>query len=229
MGTTMTFDEIVLCNVMVLCMCFEGFGNNGAPYQDSTGIWTNGFGTTTNNGVPVGPNTPVITRAQAIEFMSHSVMDALVIVGKTPVPMTIAQRTALGSFVYNVGPGEVGDKDGFVWLADGSHSTLYKCLIARDFDGAAAQMPLWDRAGGRVLGGLENRRLAEKQIFTGQWPLRNGHLLSVPKFPDPVVEEWGSEVQSFVLALRTAPVFEPPTLQSPAPEPNPITEQEDVA
>ena len=44
-------------------------------------------------------------------------------------------------------------------------STLWKLLNEGDFEGAAAQFPRWDRAGGREIGGLLRRRLEEQQVF----------------------------------------------------------------
>lgn len=68
------------------------------------------------------------------------------------------------SFIYNVGPGKQGVKDGFVWLKSGRHSTMLLRLRSGDVEGACRQLPVWTRAGGKVLRGLVKRRHAEMQL-----------------------------------------------------------------
>lgn len=86
-------------------------------------------------------------------------------------PLTQNQFDALTSFVFNIGPGRVGSKDGFIWLKDrdplGSmqHSTLLSLLNDRVYVGAADQIPLWCRAGGKISNGLFRRRMVEKELF----------------------------------------------------------------
>lgn len=69
------------------------------------------------------------------------------------IPITDEQKGALTDFAYNLG-----------WVALGS-STLLRKLNAGDIQGAADQFPLWNRAAGRVLGGLTKRRAAERALF----------------------------------------------------------------
>lgn len=61
--------------------------------------------------------------------------------------------SALASFTYNLGEGNL------------SKSTLLKKLNAKDYKGAAAEFPKWNKAGGRVLAGLVKRRKAEMELF----------------------------------------------------------------
>ncbi|MNW08143.1 Lysozyme RrrD [compost metagenome] len=44
-------------------------------------------------------------------------------------------------------------------------STLLRKFNAGDKAGAAAEFPRWNRAGGRVMNGLTNRRLDEQRVF----------------------------------------------------------------
>lgn len=44
-------------------------------------------------------------------------------------------------------------------------STLLKRINARRFQEAADQFPRWNKAGGRVLRGLTNRRNSERELF----------------------------------------------------------------
>lgn len=68
------------------------------------------------------------------------------------------------SFIYNVGPGGKGVKDGFVWLKSGRHSTMLLRLQAGDVAGACRQLPSWASAAGKKLRGLEIRRAEEMKL-----------------------------------------------------------------
>lgn len=80
------------------------------------------------------------------------------------VPLNDNQRAAFTSFVFNVGPGKQGVKDGFCILKSGRPSTLVSKLNARDYAGACNQLPLWVTAGGQTLPGLVKRRAAEREL-----------------------------------------------------------------
>lgn len=133
-----------------LIKSFEGLRLKA--YQDSVGVWTIGYGTT--SGVRPGM---VITEAQAEEFLRRDLrrfeqaVDDLV-----KVPLTDDQFAALVSFTYNVGEGAL------------ESSTLLRLLNQRDYQGAADQFLRWDKAGGQSLPGLTRRRRAERALFLGQ-------------------------------------------------------------
>lgn len=61
-------------------------------------------------------------------------------------------QVALTSWTYNVGAGAA------------CKSTLAKLANAGDWRGACNQLPRWDKAGGRVVRGLTNRRAAEQRL-----------------------------------------------------------------
>lgn len=63
------------------------------------------------------------------------------------------QFDALVSFVYNLGLGSL------------PHSTLLRLHNEGDYGGAQLQFSRWNRAGGRVLPGLTERRLAEAKLY----------------------------------------------------------------
>ena len=65
------------------------------------------------------------------------------------------------SFIYNVGPGGKGVKDGFVFLKNGRHSTMYRKLAAGDIRGACEQFKYWQRPR---LRGIQLRREAEEKL-----------------------------------------------------------------
>jgi lysozyme len=73
------------------------------------------------------------------------------ILGDTPT--TQNQFDALVSFAYNLGPGNL------------SASTLLKKHKAGDFKGAAAEFAKWNKAAGKVMGGLTRRRAAEAALY----------------------------------------------------------------
>ena len=70
-------------------------------------------------------------------------------------------RNAWTSFTYNTGPGRAGVKDGFCVLKSGAVPTHIK-LIRQGRHAEACEMLLqWNKAGGKVLRGLTNRRVEE--------------------------------------------------------------------
>lgn len=69
------------------------------------------------------------------------------------IPLTQNQFDALVSFVFNVGAGAYNT------------STLRKELLAGNYNAVPHQMKRWNRAGGRVVRGLERRRESE----AAQW------------------------------------------------------------
>ncbi len=133
---------------------FEGF--RAAPYQDSAGIWTIGYGTIRIDSHRVTAATPPVTEEQAEALLQAELqptadaVDAAVL-----VDLTDAQRAALYSFAYNEGI--------FAFRS----STLLRRLNAGDYAGAAQQFDRWVYAGGHVVRGLVNRRAAERALFEG--------------------------------------------------------------
>lgn len=70
-------------------------------------------------------------------------------------PASDAQLGAMTSLAYNIGVGAFRD------------STLLRKFNAGDIAGAAEQFARWNRAGGRVMQGLSNRRADERRVFVG--------------------------------------------------------------
>lgn len=69
------------------------------------------------------------------------------------VNITQQQFDALMGFVFNLGPGRL------------QSSTLLRCLNAGQFQRAADQFLVWNKAGGKPLAGLTKRRQAERKLF----------------------------------------------------------------
>jgi len=130
-------------------------------YQDSVGIWTIGYGHA--SFVQEGDTC---TKEQAEEYLKVDLQHAEEAVqGAMTVDLTDNQYGALVSFCYNVGPGVPGRKDGLVHLASGGQSHLLIYCNQNEFVVAAEEFPKWARAGGQIIQGLMNRRLAEQALF----------------------------------------------------------------
>jgi lysozyme len=118
-------------------------------YLCPAGVWTIGWGRTTN--VKRGDTC---TQAQADAWLVAE-YDAFErrVRALVKVPLTTNQLGALVSFAYNVGTGALAS------------STLLRLLNAGQYEAAAQQFARWNKAGGRVLSGLTRRRKAEAELF----------------------------------------------------------------
>ena len=136
-------------------------GTGGAP-------WTIGYGHT--GGINPGD---VCTEAQADAWLKHDIQSAEETIRKwVTVQLNQGQYDALADFIFNIGPGIKGVRDGFVWLASGNHSTFLRKLNAGDFAGAANEIPRWNLP---PLPGLIIRRRRERELFlTGTWTILPG-------------------------------------------------------
>lgn len=124
-------------------------------YQDSTGVWTIGFGHT--KGVAEGQEC---TQDQANQWLSEDVQDSVHAVNQTvTVPLSQNQFDALVDFTFNLGAGSE------------AHSTLLRVLNQGDYTAAAAEFLKWNHAGGVVVAGLTKRRQAENKLFLGVAPV----------------------------------------------------------
>jgi lysozyme len=133
---------------------FEGYSDR--PYKCPAGISTIGYGNTYYpNGTKVKITDKQITREYANEILAHIAdkfaEDVLKLVKSK---ITVNQLNALTSFAYNVG------------VANLAKSTLLKLVNINPNDGNIAKEFLkWNKAGGKVLNGLTNRRIAESALY----------------------------------------------------------------
>ena len=137
-------------------------------YQDVAGLWTIGYGHLITPADDLYPYSAVtdITEAEADRLLAQDLRIAQGIVAQhVRVPLTPAQRDALVSFVFNVGAGVQGERDGFVYLKNGQPSTMLRKINAGDFAGAAAEFDKWVNAGGVRVNGLIARRADERALF----------------------------------------------------------------
>jgi len=115
--------------------------------------WTIGYGHTgpdVRQGLMITAETAEeLLRLDCAKF-EDCVTDAV------EVELAQHQFDALVSFAFNLGCGAL------------MASTLLKLLNAGNFAAAEAQFTRWNRAAGKVMGGLTRRRLAEAEMFHGE-------------------------------------------------------------
>lgn len=143
-----------------LIKSFEGCAFQA--YQDQEGRWTLGWGRA--RGIKQG-DTCTQNEANLWLMEDIAIFEALVLHCVQNVTLTDNQLSALISFTFNVGIGKPTIKDGFEYLKMGGPSTMLKCILAGDFNGAAEEFPKWDWEAGKQCGGLYRRRMAEKLLF----------------------------------------------------------------
>ena len=120
------------------------------PYKDVAGYWTVGYGHLLKKNEKIRN----ISMYEAEDYLKGDLDLAVRTVDHfIQVALTQNEFDALVSFVYNIG------KSAFI------KSTLLKKLNFDDKHGAANEFKRWNRAGGKVVKGLQNRREAEKELF----------------------------------------------------------------
>lgn len=127
---------------------YEGF--RPTAYKCSAGVWTIGYGHT--KGVRQGDTC---TMDEATLFLKADVREAENAVSSMVyVPLTSNQFSALVSFVFNVGSG-----------AFQTSTLLRKLNNARAYHEVPVELMRWNKAGGKILEGLNKRRAAEAALF----------------------------------------------------------------
>ena len=135
-----------------LLKTFEGYKNKA--YKDSANIWTIGYGTIKYpNGTKVKEGD-TCTEDQASTYMLNDLKGFEDTVNNNvKVVLTQNQYDSLVSLCYNIGSSAFKE------------STLLKKLNAKDYLEAADQFLRWNKAGGKVISGLKNRREKERELF----------------------------------------------------------------
>ena len=119
-------------------------------YQDTSGIWTIGYGHT--QGVKPGGS---ISTAQAEQFLDADLTEVERAVTRlVKVPLTDNQFSALVSFVFNEGEGAFARSTLLRKLNEGGHRLVPAYLKSWIFD------------NGRMLPGLMKRRAAEAYLWS---------------------------------------------------------------
>jgi lysozyme len=154
----MSSEELVMITSnkgLDLIKKFESLSKSA--YLCPAGVWTIGYGHT----AVVYPGQ-VVTKDEAEVLLKEDVKEAEEGVSElVKVPLNQNQFDALVSFTFNVGT-DIDQDAKAEGLGD---STLLRKLNSLDYQGAAAEFPKWNRAGGRILKGLTRRRAAEQALF----------------------------------------------------------------
>ena len=147
---------------------FEGF--RSAAYVDPVGVLTIGYGTTAAAGVGIVPQLGMeISEAQAEVYLAKALDKfGALIRPHINAPISENEWAAFMSLAYNIGPGAF------------AKSSALRKFNEGDKRGAANAILLWNKAGGKVMKGLERRRAAERALFLSATP-----VAASPR-PDPV-------------------------------------------
>ena len=125
-------------------------------YKDSVGIWTVGFGNIfnldTGNPIKEGDEISLETAERWLKIEVDNLQAKMRKV--ITVPLNDNQWTALTSLAYNIGFGAF------------KRSTLLRLLNAgASKEEVAKQFLRWNKAGGKEIKGLTNRRQAESNLY----------------------------------------------------------------
>ena len=135
---------------------FEGYREKA--YRCSGKVWTLGWGTTkypTGQRVLEGDR---VYKEDAEKYLLNDLRWAENTVNKkVKVEISQGMYNSLVSFVYNLGSS----------IFTESNCTLLRKLNAKDYTGASNEFKRWNRAGGKVVRGLVNRRYKESNMFVG--------------------------------------------------------------
>lgn len=126
---------------------FEGKVNH--TYVDPVGILTSCYGHTgpeLKKGQTFSDTECLVQLAEDLVEHDEGMMKVVM------VPLSDKERAAYLSFTYNVGVNAF------------SKSTLLKKLNLGDRLGACKELLKWNKAGGKILGGLVKRRQAEYEL-----------------------------------------------------------------
>jgi len=130
-------------------------GLRHAPYIDDVGVLTVCYGHTGPDIVP-GKR---YTQAECDALLEADMAIARSHVNRClPMPKLAHIEEALTSAAFNLGAQIV------------CGSTLQRKALANDWPGACAELPRWNRGGGRVLRGLTLRRADERALCEGRAP-----------------------------------------------------------
>lgn len=123
-------------------------------YKDVAGVWTVGYGLTTAAGfIEVGPDT-TLTQEEADRYLEQAVNKyADGIRSAITAPINENQFAAFVSLAYNVG------------IYGVRRSSAVRRFNAGQLDKVPRAIRAWNKAGGRVVQGLVNRREAEVELF----------------------------------------------------------------
>lgn len=123
-------------------------GKRYVAYQDIVGVWTACDGITRSIKPGAKFTAAQCDQSLAVELqLANSYIDRCITTQISP-----RERSAYVSAGYNLGPSVV------------CGSTLQRKLNSGDRTGACRELPRWNKAGGKVVQGLINRRKSEELV-----------------------------------------------------------------
>lgn len=134
---------------------YEGWRSKAYPDPATGGEpITIGYGHTSAAGTPKVTLGMKITPAEGEAILLKDLQGTIGQVTKlVKVPLNDNQFSALVSFAFNVGAGNL------------QSSTLLRLVNAGEFGKAASEFQRWNRGAGKVMAGLTARRAAEQRLF----------------------------------------------------------------
>ena len=141
-------------------------GKTIARAADAQGFPTIGIGHLVKKG-DTSYDGKTLSDADIDALFAGDVKWAEDIINGLGLPLTQNQFDALVSFVYNVGPGKKGVKDGLITLRNGDPSSILRNMRAGNIQAAGDSMLSWTRSAGVVMPGLVKRRQAERALLLG--------------------------------------------------------------
>ena len=136
------------------------------PYKCPAKLWTVGVGHVLypeQGKLPIDQRDGFAMKIEDFRIFSMEEVDAILrrdldrfergVEKFCPVPLTQGMFDGLVSFAFNVGLGTL------------QRSTLRQKLLRGDKEGAAEELMKYCMAGGKVLKGLQNRRIDERALF----------------------------------------------------------------
>lgn len=142
-------------------------GYKTKPYLDPVNIWTVCYGHT--GGIN---KNKVYSQDECLLLFKEDAEKAEDVLKNTVKPeiynkLQDHEKAAFISFIYNVGAGKKGVKDGFVALKKtGEPSTMLKKINKGDIIGACQQFMSWTQEG-QGLAGIKIRRTKERNLCLG--------------------------------------------------------------
>lgn len=140
----------ILAAAATLVAVYEGY--SGKTYLDVVSVPTVCYGETEKSAVAEGRKRS-FTKAECLSMLQASLKkydDGFMRCVKRDIPDSV--HIAGISFTYNVG------------ISGACNSSFVRKINAGDFRGACDALLMWNRAGGRVVNGLDNRRRSERKV-----------------------------------------------------------------
>ena len=130
-------------------------GTSPFSIRDAAGYPTIGFGHLISPGEKL--EEPLLGEAAEKLFQQDLKPKAAAVNARVSVPLFQGQFDAFVSWTYNLGEGAL------------KSSTMLKKINAAQHEEVPAQIKRWNKAGGKVVKGLERRREAEAALYTMRW------------------------------------------------------------